>query len=207
MRVKSEDRRQAILEIAKKMFSTQGVEQTSMSAIAKEVGGSKATLYNYFKSKEEIFAAVMDSCTTGDQIAAAFHKLSIQKPLRANLTEFGYNYLKCVLTPDLTAIYKMALVEAERSGIGRHFYENGPKKGWMKVSEFLEKQVEDKVIRPCAPWTAAMQLKALIEAELREPYELGIITEPDDELISTVIERAIDSFLMLYEIKRESNAG
>ena len=37
-----------------------------MSEIAKQVGGSKATLYNYFKSKEEIFAAVMESSATRD---------------------------------------------------------------------------------------------------------------------------------------------
>ncbi len=61
MRVKSEEKRQAILEIAKDSFTKQGFEQTSMSHIAKMLGGSKATLYNYFSSKEEIFTAVMES--------------------------------------------------------------------------------------------------------------------------------------------------
>ncbi|WP_253295185.1 TetR/AcrR family transcriptional regulator, partial [Vibrio cholerae] len=64
MRVKSEEKRQAILEIAKDSFTKQGFEQTSMSHIAKMLGGSKATLYNYFSSKEEIFTAGLGVPTT-----------------------------------------------------------------------------------------------------------------------------------------------
>lgn len=41
MRVKSEEKRQAILEIAKDSFKKQGFEQTSMSYIAKELGDPK----------------------------------------------------------------------------------------------------------------------------------------------------------------------
>ena len=46
MRVKSEAKRQAILDIAKATFIEQGYSNTSMSEIASRVGGSKATLYN-----------------------------------------------------------------------------------------------------------------------------------------------------------------
>ena len=35
----------------------EGYGATSMSTIAARVGGSKATLYHYFKSKEELFDA------------------------------------------------------------------------------------------------------------------------------------------------------
>ncbi len=75
MRVKSEEKRQAILEIAKYSFTKQGFEQTSMSHIAKMLGGSKATLYNYFSSKAAIFTAVMESSAT-EQIALSSHTLA-----------------------------------------------------------------------------------------------------------------------------------
>ena len=44
-------RRQAILDIARESFVTDGFAATSMSAIAVRLGGSKGTLYNYFRSK------------------------------------------------------------------------------------------------------------------------------------------------------------
>lgn len=53
-------RRSAIVEIATRAFLEQGYAATSMSAIADELGGSKATLWSHFGSKEELFAAVTD---------------------------------------------------------------------------------------------------------------------------------------------------
>ncbi|QSA19850.1 TetR/AcrR family transcriptional regulator, partial [Vibrio furnissii] len=114
MRVKSEEKRQAILEIAKNSFTQQGFEQTSMSYIAKELGGSKATLYNYFSSKEAIFIAVMKS-SASEQIAQSFLALDPKRDMQTSLLEFGYNFLSSVMTPDAMAIYRMAIHEADRS--------------------------------------------------------------------------------------------
>jgi TetR/AcrR family transcriptional repressor of mexJK operon len=50
-------RREAILDVARSVFSEEGYAATSMSSIAARLGGSKGTLYNYFKSKEELFGA------------------------------------------------------------------------------------------------------------------------------------------------------
>ena len=83
-RVKSEAKRQAILDIAKATFIEQGYSNTSMSEIASRVGGSKATLYNYFSSKEDIFAAVMEA-SAADKIAHAFHLLEKNNDIRTTL--------------------------------------------------------------------------------------------------------------------------
>ncbi|MFX1565385.1 MAG: TetR/AcrR family transcriptional regulator [Promethearchaeota archaeon] len=48
-----------IVEAAITVFAKKGYHQTKMSDIAKEVGVSKGTLYQYFKSKEELFEAVV----------------------------------------------------------------------------------------------------------------------------------------------------
>ena len=47
--------RDLIVDTAEKMFQSFGLEKTIMDQIAKEAGYSKATIYAYFKSKEEIF--------------------------------------------------------------------------------------------------------------------------------------------------------
>lgn len=59
MRTKSDEKRQAILDVAAEVFREAGFERASMSEICTRVGGSKATLYNYFPSKEELFFEVM----------------------------------------------------------------------------------------------------------------------------------------------------
>lgn len=53
------------------------------------------------------------------------------------------------------AIYRMAIHEADRSEIGRHYYENGSKRGWIRLSRYIACQNE------CDPWVAAMHFKCL----------------------------------------------
>ncbi|MBO4789433.1 MAG: TetR/AcrR family transcriptional regulator, partial [Oxalobacter sp.] len=59
MRRRTEEKRNAILKVARELFNEKGYHKTSMSEITEKVGGSKATLYGYFKSKEMLFQAVM----------------------------------------------------------------------------------------------------------------------------------------------------
>lgn len=51
--------RKNIAEAAQRLFATKGIESTSMNEIAKESGYSKATLYVYFKDKEELVGVLV----------------------------------------------------------------------------------------------------------------------------------------------------
>src|SRR5262245_4068895 len=53
-------RRSQIIAVARQHFFEHGYDGTAMSAIAAELGGSKGTLWNYFPSKEALFAAVVE---------------------------------------------------------------------------------------------------------------------------------------------------
>jgi len=59
-------RRDNILKTAERFFINQGYEQTMVDQIALEAGYSKATIYNYFESKDDLFIAV---------VSIAFEKL------------------------------------------------------------------------------------------------------------------------------------
>jgi AcrR family transcriptional regulator len=52
-------RRGAIIKVAREFFATQGYEQTMVDKIAQAAGYTKMTLYNYFKSKDDLFLAVV----------------------------------------------------------------------------------------------------------------------------------------------------
>ena len=66
MRTKTEEKRQAILDVAAATFGELGFERTSMSEICARLGGSKATIYNYFPSKEALFVEVMFQASEAD---------------------------------------------------------------------------------------------------------------------------------------------
>ena len=58
--VVSEFRRTEILNAARSVFARKGFVRGIMDAIAKEAGLAKGTVYLYFRSKEEIYRAVLD---------------------------------------------------------------------------------------------------------------------------------------------------
>src|SRR5438477_12466193 len=84
-----DDRRDAIVAIAREAFSADGYAGTSMSSIAARLGGSQGTLYSYFKSKEELFIAVVQSKC--EKIQGMLNQAEIESggDLRAMLTNFG----------------------------------------------------------------------------------------------------------------------
>ncbi len=50
-----EERRTAILDAAATMYEAGGLDQVSLNGIARQAGISKANIYRYFESREEIF--------------------------------------------------------------------------------------------------------------------------------------------------------
>jgi AcrR family transcriptional regulator len=56
---KEEQLREEVVNTAQKLFKQYGLQKTTMEDIAKSMGRGKSTLYYYYKSKEEIFDAVI----------------------------------------------------------------------------------------------------------------------------------------------------
>lgn len=53
--------RQTLVDVARQLFAKKGLENTTMNDIALASGKGRRTLYTYFKSKEDIYFAVIES--------------------------------------------------------------------------------------------------------------------------------------------------
>jgi AcrR family transcriptional regulator len=53
--------RQKLVDVARQLFAKNGLENTTMHDIALASGKGRRTLYTYFKSKEDIYYAVIES--------------------------------------------------------------------------------------------------------------------------------------------------
>lgn len=62
MRVRPQSWLSDLLEAATKVFIAKGFRQTQMSDIAREMGVSQGTLYNYVESKEALFMLACEHC-------------------------------------------------------------------------------------------------------------------------------------------------
>jgi AcrR family transcriptional regulator len=78
-----EERRQELIETAHALFLNQGYEQTTVGDIVRQVGVAQGLFYYYFRSKQEIFLAVVDQfleARLGD--LAVFLRDKQQPPLK-----------------------------------------------------------------------------------------------------------------------------
>ena len=53
-------RKERILDAALQIFKEKGIENSTMESIAAKAGFGTATLYYYFKSKEDVFSAILE---------------------------------------------------------------------------------------------------------------------------------------------------
>lgn len=198
MRVKTEAKREAILEAASKVFLELGFEGASMAEIAARVGGSKATLYSYFASKEELFVEVTHGAAKC-HLEPVFSALAqANEDLRHVLQRFGERTLAFLCTDAVVQARRAVIAESGRSDIGLRFYENGPKKGMEELARFLAQQMAQERLRPADPVVAAQHLMALLDAETVTPRLLGIPSKCSKVQLKHAVARALDVFLTGY---------
>jgi AcrR family transcriptional regulator len=70
-RLDVDERRRLLLEVGARLFTTHSYGELSMAAIAREAGISKALLYHYFPSKQELFRATLAQAADDLQAAVA----------------------------------------------------------------------------------------------------------------------------------------
>ena len=198
-RTKSEARRKEIVRVAAEMFIEGGFERTSMSMIAERLGGSKATLYSYFKSKEELFVAVLDDeveTNAGAILGTAAHESDVRKIL----TIVGTGYLMQRLSLRPTRYFRMVSGMAEESDIGRHFWDNVLKPAWMLMCHKMQELMEQGRLKKGDPWQATVQFKGLLDTDLVERRLLGVITQPDLEECRATARKGVDVFMAAYGV-------
>lgn len=195
--LRKQDRRQAFVDAAHASFLEHGYAGTSMSGLIKEVGGSKATLWSYFRSKEELFAAVIKD------VAASFvAELEGLLPAegadpRPALVNFCRRFLEKIATPHATATWCMVVAESGRSPeIGRIFYENAASRTQAALQTFIRRHIELGNLADENPVRMAETLMNLCIAQhTRTLWGLG---PPTPECIAGDAERYTTWFLRAY---------
>ncbi len=197
MRVRTEEKKREIVEIAAQLFEEHGYDRTSMSLVSQRVGGSKATLYGYFKSKEELLLAVLDY-DVNEQADQMMKEMLSAKSLRDGLIVLGIAYMERLLSPRPISNIRIVSSQPEESGIGKIFYDNVLLPAWRRLATRFELMMDQGLLRRADPWIAAMQWKGLVEWDMFDRRLLGAISKGDPKEIRTAATEAADVFLQVY---------
>ncbi|WP_373237666.1 TetR/AcrR family transcriptional regulator [Cohaesibacter celericrescens] len=197
MRVKTGEKRSKIVKVASEVFGELGFHRASMAAISARLGGSKATLYGYFKSKEQLFAAVlMDALEEhGNEVFLLFKNFG--PDVAETLTTFGRAYLKFLSRPEVLAVSKMAMSDGASSNLAPELYQIGKQRGLLEIQAYLQRLMDNGVLLAPSAQIASLHLKALLEAGVVEPQLYGVEPHlPIDE----AVEVAVSAFMKAYMV-------
>jgi AcrR family transcriptional regulator len=200
MKTKTEAKRQAILQAATEVFREMGFERASMSEIRARIGGSKATLYNYFPSKEKLFFEVMYQAKELELGAIAAALNADAEDLKLELLRFGQKLLPVLYSPDSIAIRRLAIAELGHSDIGKVVFEGATLPIEKQVTEFLRKAMKRGELRTADPKVAAMHLLSLLESELLQRVLFGMMDSVKPAAIKGAVGRAVNVFLSGYQL-------
>ncbi|MFZ5748750.1 MAG: TetR/AcrR family transcriptional regulator [Pseudomonadota bacterium] len=192
------------MEAAAALFVEQGYERTSMSAISERVGGSKATLYGYFDSKEALLRAVL-AYSVQEEAEALLAEFPDNEALRTGLIRLGEHYLFDRLAPLPITNTRILSTQPEEAGLGALFYAETLDPAWHSFAKRIEALMDKGRLRRADPWVAAMHWKGLNEGELLEKRLLGAITEIDPVKVRRVATDAADAFLRIYAPEAEAS--
>jgi AcrR family transcriptional regulator len=192
------------MNVAREVFFEHGYSATSMSAIAARLGGSKGTLYNYFKSKEELFAAqVRDMCSPlAHRMVDATEAAA--SPREALIT-IGRDYLRHLFSEGSIKMFRILVAEAQRTPeLAKLFYEVGPARGRKALEEFFAAARERGLldVPDCA--LAAAQFLAICKGSTHLEFLLNLIPALTSEEIDKQVEQAVDAMMRLYGPKESA---
>jgi len=193
------DRRRHYLQIAVGLFTQHGYHGMSIDQLVAEAGGSKATLYRYFSSKQDLFEAIIADLTattvaerTADELAA----LSLEDGLRA----IGHATARAALSDKATVLFRLATGEYNRfPELARALFERGPAVSYARLRDFITARDEAGEIKVDDPQIAAEQFLGGIVGHQQLRVALGQ-DPPAPSAITERVEAAIEAFLATHEV-------
>lgn len=185
-----------ILDAARAQFLEQGFADTSMDAIARSAGVSKATLYAYFPSKEALFRNLVEAECSVKCIDLPTPNLD--NGLVPALRELCRHFISHFLTRESAAFFQSVSAERWRFPELCHLYFNSGKKMILDfVADYLEEARARGLLAFDDAHMAADQLLNLTVSDLPLRVALGMELRGVEQC-ERIMEAGIAVFLKAY---------
>lgn len=195
-----DQRRDRILQVARDVFFEEGFNAATMSTIAARLGGSKATLYAYFKNKEDLFDAII-----GDMCTVLEGMLMLEKEggdVRTTLTALGRELVAAMSSDQAVRTMQLVIEESRRNPeLARRFDDAGPKVGSERLAAYMARCHANGEIDAPDPMYAASVFFLLLKGERHFRRLLSLEPEPDAQAVEKDVKAAVSTFLKAYAPK------
>ena len=195
----NKSKRQSIIKGATTLFLKHGFNTVSMDKVAQSAPVSKATLYKYFDSKNDLLAAVID------ELCGSLWQTMEDVPIDSesvehNLKKIASAFVNLIFSKEGLAIYRLVVAECyDFPELGKLVYETGPKSALSQLEQYLNTiNKRDQVNITDLTFTAD-SFFSLLKGDLHFQCLLGIKAPPSvvekKALINQVVAFYMQGFL------------
>jgi len=165
-RGQAEQIRGQILDVAQKLFFSQGYGATSIESIASQARMSKRTFYTRFSDKADLFKAVVHHVVEGVR-PPDMTGLFTGKNCEEILLRLAVLLLRATLSPDALALHRLLLAEATRfPELALVANNEGTRTEAIKrIAALLQNETDAKRLKIVKPAFAAEQFLVLVAAQ------------------------------------------
>jgi TetR/AcrR family transcriptional repressor of mexJK operon len=197
-RPKDLEKRAAILEAAKELFTERGYAGVSMDAIAQAAGVSKLTVYNHFEDKETLFlAAVKARCET--QVPHEIFENPPAGPVRDELLAIGRGFVALMTSNEAIQLHRTLITEGRSDPqLPKLFYEAGPRRMLDEFAIFLNARNQACVLDVADVPRAASHFFAMLKGEMHLRLLIGFGEPPTAEECEAHVQSVVDLFVRAY---------
>ena len=193
--VRSTAKREAIIAAATDLFIERGYDGVSVDAVVQQVGGSKASIYNYFGNKEGLFKAIIED--TCEKILEPLQSTKVMELTpRAALTVLGHKFLAVVFAPKAIALHRLVVAQSPQfPEIGKLFFKTGPAQACEGLEKYIKEQQRLGKLRECNTYRAATQFYGMLHGISHLKILLEVTPLLSDEDRVNLVNDAVDTFL------------
>ncbi len=154
-RLSADERRAAILEAAVRLFAERGYRGTTTRALAEAVGVTEPVLYEHFRSKRDLYAAIVQAKSRegfqqGVALMQPYAQARDDRGLFRKLGEFILGLYRD--DPAYTRLLLFAVLEEPE--LGSLFYEH-QREGRQLLANYIRQRIEEGAFRRVDPELAA----------------------------------------------------
>lgn len=191
-----------LLAIAAEVFMERGYAGASVAEIAQRANASKQTLYSRYRSKADLFTAVMNQ-RCEDAMVRVTDILESERPIARVLTSFAMELMAPSLKKDWPRMLRTIVASVETfPELGHTFWDAGPERAYEMISRYLEKRMRSGDLRKADSHEAARLFFAMCNGRYWLRDLLGIQPQATEAEVEAYTKRIVKIFLSIYKIPR-----
>ena len=196
---RGEERRALLFEVATDLFLKFGYDNVSLDQIVEHAGGSKASIYKYFGSKQGLFLAIYQDRSDKfiHQIELAVQEQNID--LNERLYQLLFDLYHIVTDPKSAGLWRLIIqISQNDPQLAQQLYNLGPDQAHCIFAKFLNEAHQRQEIYCLDPKQSAIYFFGFLhDLHWRTLVSLPIGNE--DNQIQKQITYVVDLFLKAHQ--------